>query len=234
VMHINEDPILKAFPVSKMRRDLLRWWDYRKRYYPWRETQDPYKVLVAEILLHRTKANQVMPLYESFVQHFPDIGTLVQSSPTELAELFHSAGLHWRWKLLHAMSVELETKFNGQIPEDFVQLISLPGVSHYIASAVRCFAFNQPDAILDTNTVRVSGRLLGLPINDSSRRNTRFRAILQSLIDPRHPREFNFALIDLAAITCRTRSPCQGECPLRCYCHFYKESINTSDTDKRN
>ena len=231
-MQINEDTILAGFPVNDMRRDLLRWWDYGKRYYPWRENQDPYKVLVAEVLLHRTRANQVVPLYEAFVQHFADIRTLAQSSPDELTELFHSAGLHWRWKLLHAMSVELEARFNGQIPEDFAQLISLPGVSHYIASAVRCFAFSHPDAILDTNTVRVTGRLLGLPITDSSRRNIRFRAVLQSLIDPEYPREFNFALIDFAAIMCRTRSPCQGRCPLRCYCHFYRESTNAGGTGK--
>ena len=232
MMQLDEDIILAGFPVNDLRRDLLRWWDYGKRYYPWRENQDPYKVLVAEVLLHRTRADQVVPLYDLFLVRFPNVQALAKSTPDKLLRLFHSAGLQWRWKLLHAMSVELEARFNGQIPEDFAQLISLPGVSHYIASAVRCFAFNHPDAILDTNTVRVTGRLLGLPITDSSRKNIQFRAVLQSLIDPEHPREFNFALLDFAAILCRTRLPCQGECPLRCYCHFYRKSTNAGGTEK--
>ena len=221
-MQINEDTILADFPANDVRRDLLQWWDRGKRYYPWRETQDPYKVLVAEVLLHRTRANQVVPLYEAFVQHFADIRTLAQSSPDELTGLFRSAGLHWRWKLLHAMAVQLEGNFDGQIPEDFEILVSLPGVSHYIASAVRCFAFGKPDVILDTNTVRVIGRLLGLTVTDSSRRSRQFRTMLEKLIDREHPREFNFALIDFAAQICKGGNPLHTECRLQNYCWYYR------------
>lgn len=220
-MDIDKQTALAGFPISDMRRDLLRWWDHGKRHYPWRETGDPYKVLVAEVLLHRTRANQVVPLYEAFVQHFADIRTLAQSSPDELAKLFRSAGLHWRWKLFHAMAVQLEGNFDGQIPEDFETLVSLPGVSHYIASAVRCFAFGKPDVILDTNTVRVIGRLLGLTITDSSRRSRQFRIMLERLIDREHPREFNFALIDFAAQICKYGNPLHNECWLQNYCRYY-------------
>lgn len=221
MMQINEDTILTGFPVIDMRRDLLRWWDHGKRYYPWRENRDPYKVLVAELLLHRTRADQVVPLYEAFLQRFPDAGSLARSTPDELTELFHSAGLRWRWKLLHAMAVQLVESFNGQIPEDFEMLVSLPGISRYIASAVRCFAFGKTDVILDTNTVRVVGRLLGLTITDSSRRSRLFRIILERLIDREHPREFNFALIDLAAQVCRSSNPLHDKCLLKNYCRYY-------------
>jgi len=221
-MQINEDTILTGFPVNDMRRDLLRWWDYGKRYYPWRENQDPYKVLVAEVLLHRTRADQVVPLYEAFLRRFPDAGSLARSTPYELVELFHSVGLRWRWKLLHAMAVQLGESFDGQIPEDFEMLVSLPGISHYIASAVRCFAFGKPDVILDTNTVRVLGRLLGLTVTDSSRRSRLFKTILEQLIDHEHPREFNFALIDLAAQVCRSSSPLHDKCCLKNYCSYYR------------
>ena len=221
-MQINEDTILTGFPVDDMRRDLLRWWAYGKRYYPWRENQDPYKVLVAEVLLHRTRADQVVPLYEAFLRRFPDAGSLARSTPYELVELFRSVGLHWRWKLLHAMAVELGESFDGQIPEDFEMLVSLPGISHYIASAVRCFAFGKPDVILDTNTVRVLGRLLGLTVTDSSRRSRLFKTILEQLIDHEHPREFNFALIDLAAQICRSSSPLHDKCCLKNYCSDYR------------
>ena len=228
----NGHDILEYFPVQTLRNDLLRWWCHGKRQFPWRGTSDFYRVLVAEVLLHRTRADQVVPLYELFLVRFPNVQALAKSTPDELLRLFHSAGLQWRWKLLHAMSVELEAKFNGQIPEDFAQLISLPGVSHYIASAVRCFAFGHPDAILDTNTVRVTGRLLGLATTDSSRRSRLFRDILQSLIDPDNPRDFNFALIDFAATICTAKSPLHLKCPLRGYCRFSQQTtrkINTAD-----
>lgn len=218
IASFDSDKILAGYPVKHIRQALLHWWVDNKRSFPWRETQDPYKILVAEILLHRTKANQVIPLYELFLQHFPDIQTLSKSSPCELAALFHSAGLRWRWKLIYAMALELQTRFQGNIPDDKNTLIALPGISNYIASAVRCFAFGYPDAILDTNTVRVAGRLLDLTITDSSRRSKLFRHILEHLIDPDNPREFNFALIDLAAQVCKSLNPLHAECCLKQYC----------------
>jgi len=216
------DHILAKVPVGNIRGDLLQWWLQGKRHFPWRETRDPYKLLVAEILLHRTRANQVVPLYEMFLQSFPDIKILSQSSPEELKQLLHSGGLQWRWKLLHTMAVELETRFQGRIPDDFETLVTLPGISHYIASAVRCFAFGHPDTILDTNTVRVVGRLLGLPVTDSSRRSKIFRKVLERLMDKEHPREFNFAVIDFAALICKNTTPLHQECCIKRYCSYYK------------
>jgi A/G-specific adenine glycosylase len=218
---LNVKHILESLPIENLRSSLLQWWCYAKRNFPWRETRDPYKVLVAEILLHRTRANQVAPLYESFLQRFPDVESLAQSTPEELEILFHSGGLQWRWKLLHSMAVVLKERFQGEIPDDFKILVSLPGISHYIASSVRCFSFGHPDAILDTNTVRVAGRLVGLPVTDSSRRSLLFRKVLENLIDKQHPREFNFALIDFAALVCKSRSPLHEECSLKQHCRYY-------------
>ena len=226
----NVHDILEYFPVQTLRNDLLGWWRYGKRHFPWRETCNPYRVLVAEVLLHRTRAEQVVPLYELFLVRFPNIQVLAKSTPDELLRLFHSAGLQWRWKLLNAMAVDLEARFNGQIPDNFTQLTLLPGVSHYIASAVRCFAFGHPDAILDTNTVRVTGRLLGLAITDSSRRSRLFKDILQSLIDPDNARDFNLALIDFAATICTAKSPLHHKCQLRSYCRFYQQTARTINT----
>lgn len=226
----NVREILEYLPVQTLRNDLVRWWRHGKRRFPWRETCNPYRVLVAEVLLHRTRAEQVVPLYEVFLAHFPNIQALAKSTPDELLCLFHSAGLQWRWKLPNAMAVDLEARFNGQIPDGFAQLTSLPGVSHYIASAVRCFAFGYPDAILNTNTVRATGRVLGLTITDSSRRSRLFRDILQSLIDPVDPRDFNFALIDFGARICTAKSPLHLKCPLRDYCRFYQQTTCKNST----
>ena len=215
---INMESLLSNYNLAEMRKDLLQWWHTAKRKFPWRETHDPYKLIIAEVLLHRTRAEQVVPLYIMFIRRFPDVFALSRSTPDELSKMLHSGGLHWRWKLLHTMSKEIVVKFGGEIPSDFNELSALPGISHYIASAVRCFAFGYSDVLLDTNTVRVAGRVFGLKVTDSSRRSRSFRSFLQGWLDVQHPQEFNFALIDLAAQVCSAKTPQHEECCLKQYC----------------
>jgi len=197
---------------------LLRWWSHNKRNYPWRRTRDPYCILIAEVLLHRTRADQVAPVYTRLISQFPEITSLAHASKDEIEELLQPLGLHWRVKLLFSMVKQVIQKYGGKIPSDKDQLESLPGVSHYIASAVRCFGLALPDPILDTNTVRIVGRVFGIPVSDSSRRNKKFRELYQSLMDVKRPREFNFAMIDLAALLCKPTNPVCYQCPVRNKC----------------
>lgn len=230
---VGTEQIMKDAPIENIREDLIEWWKSKgKRQFPWRETQDPFNVLVAEIILHRTRADQVVPLYRRFLEDYPNVNSIAASSSEELERKFHSAGLHWRWKLLQSMAVDVITKFNGQIPHSFEELTSLPGVSHYIASAVRCFAFGYPDALLDTNTVRVAGRIFGLPVSDSSRRSKLYREVLELFVDTCHPREFNFAIIDFAAAVCKPKTPVHHACPIREYCRFYLEALKRAQRPK--
>lgn len=210
--------LLSNHDLAGMREDLLHWWSTAKREFPWRETCDPYKVLIAEVLLHRTRAEQVIPLYNMVLSRFPDVSALSRSTPDELSQMLWTGGLHWRWKLLHAMSAEIVTRFDGEIPGSFTELTSLPGIDHYIASAVRCFAFGYPDVLLDTNTVRLVGRLFELEVTDSSRRSRLYRSILQGWLDRQHPQEFNLALIDLSAKICTPKAPRHEDCCLKTHC----------------
>jgi A/G-specific adenine glycosylase len=222
---MNSDPdlvnIWDNVPLNSIRESILGWWKSNKRRYPWRNTRNPYRIIVAEVLLHRTQANQVVPIYKLFIKRFPSIKVLAESEESELLKILYPIGLHWRSKLLHTMAKEIIGKYNGKVPEEFDALKSLPGISHYIASALRCFAFGYPDVLLDTNTVRVTGRIFGLIINDSSRRSKQFRLILEKFIDTQQPREFNWALIDFAALVCKSRIPVHEQCPVRNYCAYY-------------
>ncbi|HZS77853.1 MAG TPA: hypothetical protein VFA41_14665 [Ktedonobacteraceae bacterium] len=203
------------------RKDLISWGQKHFRSFPWRYTINPYHILVAEIMLHRTQAPQVAPIYEQFIQRYPDIQSLSQATREELHDVLYSLGLRWRIDLIMDMVKQINEQFGGQIAQEKQQLLSLPGVSDYVASAVRCFAWNLPDPIVDTNTVRVIGRVFNLEIKDSSRRNSLFRSLIASLVDAGQPRIYNFALLDLAALICtKSKPPLCSECPVQKYCLY--------------
>jgi A/G-specific adenine glycosylase len=216
----NSTGFLHDFDIATFRIDLLSWWQLNRRKFPWREVRDPYKVLIAEILLHRTRADQVVPVYRDFIEQFPAINFIARASVDELMEIMKPLGLYWRVELLREMAQQLISRFDGSIPQEKKALESLPGISHYIASALRCFAYGYADALLDTNTVRICGRLLSIPVTDGSRRSKKFREIIETLVDPDRPHEFNYALIDHGALVCRSRNPICVDCSVRRQCSF--------------
>ncbi|MBU7018880.1 MAG: A/G-specific adenine glycosylase [Theionarchaea archaeon] len=212
--------IILADDHDNFRDRLLDWWRENQRDFPWRSTGNIYHILIAEILLHRTRAEQVVPVYNDFLDRFPSIENVAEASRSEIEGILYPLGLHWRAKLLHRMAKTICEERDCNIPSDKKELESLPGISHYIASAVRCFALGYPEIILDTNTVRIAGRLFGIEVTDSSRRSRKFREILGSLLDKEYPREFNLALIDLGALICKTSDPQCGCCPVKSMCEY--------------
>lgn len=211
--------------VITFRKRLLFWGRRHFRSFPWRLTKDPYNILMAEVMLHRTQASQVKSIYIQFIERYSEPSLLVNATTEELHGALFSLGLRWRIDMIHKMIWDLQNRFDGHVPKEKVDLISLPGVSEYIASAVRCFAWNQPEAIIDTNTVRITGRLFGLEVKESSRRNRVFKYLLKALVDPVEPRCFNFALLDLASLICAKRSPKCYDCPVRNHCTYGTKAI---------
>lgn len=206
------------------RKALIAWGLEHFRRFPWRLTEDPYRILMAEVMLHRTQARQVVPVYERFIERYPDVPELARATKKELHDTLYSLGLHWRIDFIHEMAAELIERFRGQVPPEKAELLSLPGVSQYIAGAVRCFVWNQPEPLIDTNTVRVVGRLFGLEIKDSSRRNRRFRNLIGALVDPDKPRAYNYSLLDLAEEICTKKRPPEcARCPVSEWCVFAKQ-----------
>lgn len=209
---------------------MISWGRDNFRSFPWRETDDPYKILVAEVMLHRTKAPQVLPVYRYFMQRYPTVEKLAGATRDDLHATLYSLGLRQRVDMFHDMAVEIVERFDGRVPAEKEALLSLPGVSDYIAGAVRCFALNEPEPLIDTNTVRVIGRVFGLKITDSSRRNRLFRDLITALVDSDEPRAYNYALLDLANLVCtKVRPPKCFECPVQRYCLYGLEP----STEKR-
>jgi len=206
------------------RDDLITWGRKHFRPFSWRSTRNPYHILMAEIMLHRTQASQVVPVYEQFIEAYPDLASLSNAKREDLHNTLYSLGLRWRVDLIIDMAVQINEQFSGQVPQGKADLLSLSGVSDYVASAVRCFTWNLPEAIVDTNTVRVIGRIFNLEIKDSSRRNSLFRRLITILVDSKEPRAYNFALLDLAAGICtRIKCPSCEVCPVQKYCLYSKK-----------
>ncbi|NKE71338.1 DNA-binding protein [Nitrospiraceae bacterium HYJII51-Mn-bac16s-1-B09] len=203
------------------RKNLMEWGQRYFRPFQWRVTEDPYLILIAEVMLHRTRASQVEPVYKKFIEHYPEILTLARAKKDELSEILYPLGLRWRTNLLSEMTADIVARFGGKVPEEKDDLMGLPGVSDYIASAVRCFAWNYPEPLVDTNTVRIIGRVFGLEIKDSSRRNPRFRELIASNVDHYEPRKYNYALLDLADRVCfKVKEPECNYCPIQESCLY--------------
>lgn len=211
--------------VVSFRKDLISWGKEHFRSFPWRFTRDPYHILMAEVMLHRTQASQVAPIYKIFIEKYPDMASLSSASRDDLHHVLYSLGLRWRIDLIIDMARQINERFSEQVPQDKAALLSLPGVSDYVASAVRCFAWNFPEAIIDTNTVRIAGRVFDQETKDSSRRNSLFRKLITTLVDTNEPRAYNFALLDLGARVCmKSQRPLCEVCPVQNYC-LYRQRI---------
>jgi A/G-specific adenine glycosylase len=211
-------PIL--LDADTVRRRLLLWGRENIKRYPWRFTDDPYRVLVSEIMLQRTRADQVVPIYSRFLQFYPEVQALAQADEGELKELLRPLGLGWRVEKLRAAAVKIVQEHGGIVPRTKKELLSLPGVGQYIAGAILCFAYGMPEVLVDTNTVRITGRLFGLSVTESSRRSPEFRRLLELLLDRNDPRTFNYALLDFGSDVCRARRPICTGCPLSDLCSF--------------
>jgi len=202
---------------------LLEWYRENGRSYVWRRKKNPYEILIAEIMLQRTRAAQVEPVYLDFIEKFPDTLELRKATEKEIGEYFNRLGLLWRAKLVKHLAKELVDRFEGKIPESRNLLLSLPAVGEYMADAVLCFAYGKDVAVIDANVCRVIERVFGIIPRGESRRDRRFRNIAQEMIPSGRASEFNWAIIDFAALVCAPRNPRHGVCPINEFCSYFQD-----------
>ena len=218
-------PFNGATKMAIIEHRLKPWFRKNGRSFPWRETRDPYRVLIAEMMLHRTLASQVVPVYERFLDQIPDYSRFLATSPPQIRRLLIPLGLKWRNDTVVELAKELKRQYPKGLPESRTELLKLPGVGEYTASAVYCFAYGRPAVLLDTNIVRVLGRLFSLPRSDSSRRSQKYRALLSVKASRAGQREFYFGLLDLAALLCRPAVPECSLCPLNRNCASFSGGV---------
>ena len=220
---LTQSPPLETFRV--FRRKLLRWYGVHGRRFPWRETTNPFAILVSEILLHQTWAGKVVPVYEEVLAEYPTPHRLANANVRRLKAMLAPLGLVYRAKVLKTLGQAITDDFDEQVPLAGKALHSLPGVGPYTCNAIRCFAFGEKTAIVDTNVVRVASRFFGIGNSGSTTVRTRAVADAISRALPRRfaVRRFNYALLDFGATVCTCYAPSCTKCPLRRHCVAYTQ-----------
>jgi A/G-specific adenine glycosylase len=207
---------------AEFQRLLLSWWKDNMDEFPWRLTSDPYRILVAEILLRKTSRAQVVAVYEALLQQWPSPSDLARASEDKLRDYLRPLGMeNKRAKLLVELGQAVVHRFGGRIPDNLDDLMSLPGVGRYAASAVLCLAYGQDQPMVDTNVVRVIQRVFGYESPKARPRDDRILwQIAAGLIPQGRARDYNLALIDLAGAVCQAQKPACPTCPLKEVCLY--------------
>lgn len=207
--------------IGLFRLKMLDWFYKYGRDYPWRHTEDPFRVLIAEIMLRRTKADQVKPVYITLLDRYPDVESLAGASDAQLEEILYPLGLKWRSPAFKLVAREIREKHNCRVPETREGLITLPGVGDYVAGAVLAIAFNKAEWMVDSNIVRLFKRYFGVDTSKEGRRDKHIVEMAKIYIKGEDPRGANLALVDFSALICTPREPKHSDCPLRENCQYY-------------
>lgn len=207
--------------------DLLKWLDSHGRKYPWRETTDPWKVYLAEILLQRTRGDAVETIYSDVLQQFPNPEALNEASGEEIRELVRSLGfVNHRQKTLEEVGSIFSEKFDGEIPDSIEELKEPWRVGDYSARATQLFARERSMALVDANFARVIGRVFHYKMPRQPHKSKDVYAFLEALTpdDPDVARSFNLAILDLGALVCTPNNPDCESCPISSTCQYYQST----------
>lgn len=180
--------------IREFRKLVLDFYSIQKRSFLWRETTDPYSILVSEFMLQQTQTDRVTPKYTAFINHFPDFKTLAQANQAEVLRYWQGLGYNRRALYLHKAAQQVHTRFNDQLPWDQDTLQTLPGIGPYTAAAIVAFAFNEPAVVIETNIRTV---FIHHFFADSDRVYDRdILPLIEETMDTKCPREWYYALMD--------------------------------------
>jgi A/G-specific adenine glycosylase len=208
--------------AAEFKRKLETWYTAHHRKLPWRETQDPYKIWISEIMLQQTTVQTVIPYYTDWIEHFPNMLTLSKARLQKVLKTWQGLGYYNRAKNLHQASKIIMTDFNGQIPQNYDDLKNLPGFGPYTTAAVLSIAFDLPYLAIDANIRRILMRLLEWPQKATSSIDKKLHYSFSPLLPRINMRIFNQALMELGSLICRPKNPLCLVCPVPDFCGAYK------------
>ena len=209
--------------IASFRRKILAWYDANKRDLPWRRTQDPYKIWISEIMLQQTRVDTVIPYYERFLDWFPTVADLAQAPEEKLLKAWEGLGYYSRVRNMQKAAQQIMENHGGVFPSSYEEISKLKGIGPYTAGAIASIAFGLPEPAVDGNVMRVLARLfevdydIGVPTNRKI-----FQAMMEILIDPVRPGDFNQALMDLGSDIESPVNPRPEESPVKEFSAAYQ------------
>lgn len=186
--------------ITSFRQKLLTWYDENKRDLPWRRSNNPYHIWISEIMLQQTRVDTVIPYYERFLDWFPTVKDLAIAPEERLLKAWEGLGYYSRVRNMQEAAQQIVAEFEGEFPHTYEGIFSLKGIGPYTAGAIASIAFGLPEPAVDGNVMRVLSRLfevnldIGIPANRKV-----FQTMMEMLIDPERPGDFNQALMDLGS-----------------------------------
>ncbi len=221
---------------SRLRRfiqqvpDLLVWLEKNGRDYPWRNSSDPYRVYVTEILLQRTRGDAVNDIYDDFFTQFSTPQEIHDADEEVIRDTVRSLGfVNHRTRTLQEVSELICEDHDGDVPDDLATLEQPWRVGPYSSRACQLFARGHPFALVDSNFARVIGRVLGYEMPQQPHKSDEVYALMDALVPAESAlaRSFNLAILDLGALICTPSSPSCVDCPLQQACHYYETEVES-------
>jgi A/G-specific adenine glycosylase len=212
--------------LAAFRKQLLRWFRANRRVHPWRRDRDPYRVWLAEVMLQQTRIAAVIPYYDNFLRHFPEVRALAQASEQDVLRHLAGLGYYSRARNLHRAAKEIVERHGGEFPRDFDAVLKLPGIGRYTAAAVLSIAYGAPYAVLDGNVARVLARL-GAIRGDlrAPRQWQQLAGTSQELLAVQSAGDWNQAMMELGETICTPKSPNCEACPVSGCCVALKRGL---------
>lgn len=209
--------------ILSFRQKLLTWYDANKRDLPWRRSKNPYHIWVSEIMLQQTRVDTVIPYYERFLDWFPTVESLANAPEERLLKAWEGLGYYSRVRNMQTAAQQIMNEFEGKFPSTYEGISSLKGIGPYTAGAISSIAFNLPQPAVDGNVMRVLARLFEVnhDIGNPSNRKI-FQAMIEILIDPNRPGDFNQALMDLGSDIEAPVNPRPEESPVKDFSAAYQ------------
>ncbi len=198
---------------------ILLWYADHKRALPWRNTRDPYKIWLSEIMLQQTRVAQGTPYYLKFLEHFPTVTDLADAPEEKVLKLWQGLGYYSRARNLHATAKKVAYEMNGQFPTTYKELLTLKGVGDYTASAIASICFNEAQPVVDGNVYRVLARYFGVDQAINSPKGAAyFKKLAFEVMNTEEIRDYNQAIMEFGAIQCAPQKPYCLHCPLNESC----------------
>lgn len=203
----------------EMTEALLTWYSQNKRSLPWRNTREPYKIWLSEIILQQTRVAQGLPYYHKFIERFPTVQALAQAPENEVLLCWQGLGYYSRARNLHSTAKYISQQLHGIFPPNYAELLALKGIGEYTAAAIASFCFELEHPVLDGNVFRFISRYFGIeePIDTPSTKKE-IKLLLAELIQGTQPSTFNQAMMEFGALQCIPSNPNCEVCPLQLDC----------------